>query len=393
MAAFAGAAMADERRDCEKLGGEAGIKACTALIEAGTHSADVMAIAYHNRGLEYFKQRNYEQAINDYSAAVSLNPGYADAYNNRGNAYHIKHDYERALADFDRAIALAPRHALAYNNRGIVHEDRGEAELAIQDYSRAIEINPGYASAYNNRGYAYERSGHEDLAIADFDKAIALNPDIALFYRNRAKAYQSRGDYEVAARDYRRSLELRPNERALASLKTVEALIAAAARTGAEAPAEATFRRMPNTDLEGSLIGNISSAGVEECETACSKDSACNAYSFNAWNSKCFLKRSAKLRYLEPSTTSGLKGETYPPPISDAAISMVRFRNKVFPGTPLREAAEKRFEDCETSCRDSDSCVAFSFLKADLTCQLFDKASEYSSDDGADSGAKRQIVN
>jgi len=37
--------------------------------------------------------------------------------------------------------------------------------------------------------------------------------------------------------------------------------------------------------------------------------------------------------------------------------------------------------------------VAFSFIKADLTCQLFDKAGEYSSDDGADSGAKRQIVN
>jgi len=42
---------------------------------------------------------------------------------------------------------------------------------------------------------------------------------------------------------------------------------------------------------------------------------------------------------------------------------------------------------------DSDSCVAFSFVKVELACRMFDSAGEYSNDEEADSGAKRQAIN
>ena len=72
---------------------------------------------------------------------------------------------------------------------------------------------------------------------------------------------------------------------------------------------------------------------------------------------------------------------------------MLRFRNKVFPGEPARSVPENRFEDCEASCEVSDACVAFSFVKAESMCKMFERAGEYMSDDGVDSGAKRQVVN
>ena len=67
--------------------------------------------------------------------------------------------------------------------------------------------------------------------------------------------------------------------------------------------------------------------------------------------------------------------------------------HKLFPGDPFRQSSQDRFEDCEAVCRDSESCVAFSFIKAELACRMFDSAGEYSNDEEADSGAKRQSVN
>lgn len=385
------AGLADDRYDCEKLKGEPSIEACTSVIEAGTYSAPVMAIAYLNRGLEYFDKGYYDQAINDYSASIALNPKNADVYNNRGNAYHAKRDYDRAIGDFNQAIAIDPVHALAYNNRAIAYGTRGELDRAIEDYSQAVALNPAYASAYSNRGNIFFRKGEFDRALADFDQAIVINPKSALFYRNRAKAYQELRLYERAIADYRRSLELKPSENAEAGLKVAQVLLAEKSKE--EPAAEMAFRRMPNTDLAGSLIAKMNADTLEACESTCAENSSCRAYSFNMWNSLCFLKRDATMRMLEPSTMSGLKSETYPPSISDAAIAMVRFRNKLFPGESIRQSPQARFEDCEASCRDSDSCVAFSFIKADSICRMFDQAGEYSSDDGADSGAKRQAVN
>ncbi|MGE0004777.1 MAG: tetratricopeptide repeat protein [Parvibaculaceae bacterium] len=391
----AGMAHADDRHDCERLKGEASLRACTAVIEAGTYDIGTLAIAYLNRGLEYFDKGHYDQAISDYSASLALDPRNADVYNNRGIAYQAKRDYARAIGDFDAAIALNPRHALAYNNRGIAHADRGELDLAIASYDGAIGIDLYYAGAYNNRGYAYARKGEYDRAVEDFGRAIRLDPRDALAYRNRARVNQNRGRYELAIADYRTALELRPSESAEQGLKVSEALLAAKTREIEESPQPepASFRRMPNTDLMGALIGKAEARNLDQCEAACGRDRACAAYSFNMWNSACFLKSEATLRFLDPSTVSGLKGETYPPPISDAMMAMLRFRNKTFPGEPARSLPENRFEDCEASGEASDMCVAFSFVRADSTCRMFEQAGEYTSDEGVDSGAKRQVVN
>lgn len=389
------ASLADERHDCEKLRGEASLRACSAIIEAGTYDASMMAVAYLNRGLEYFDKGYYDQAINDYSASIDLDAGKADVYNNRGTAYQAKRDFDRAIADFDKAISLDPRHALAYNNRGIAHAGKGEFDLAIASYDRAIGLSPAYADAYNNRGYAHARTGENDRAIEDFGQAIALDQQNFLAYRNRARVYQNLGQYDRAIADYRRALELRPSESAEQGLRVSEALLAAKTREieEGEEPEPATFRQMPNTDLRGSLIGRIDADSPAQCEMACGKDRACNAYSFNKWNSVCFLKSEATLRFLDPSTSSGLKGETYPPPISDAMPAMLRFRNKIFSGEPVSADPQNRFEDCEASCERNQNCIAFSFIKADSTCRIFEQAGEYTSDRGADSGAKRQVAN
>lgn len=382
---------ADERQDCEKLSGEASIQACSAVIEAGSYGSADLATAYLNRGLEYFARRNYDQAIADYSASLSLDAKNADVYNNRGNAYHAKRDFPRALKDFNKAIALNPAHALAYNNRGIVYGDMGDYRRAIDDYDQAIAIHPAYASAYNNRGNIRAKEGDFRLAIQDYSQAIVLKPSYVGAFNNRAMAYGAQGRYAEAADDFRQSMALKPNETAKAGLAALEARIQAKAMDTSAVPM--SFRRMPSTDLAGALLDTVAVDTLEDCEATCAGNGHCRAYSFNMWNGLCFLKGDPALRFLEPSTMSGLKSETYPPPFSNAGISMVRFRTKAFAGEPSRASEEQRFEDCEATCQISDTCIAFTYVKAERSCRMFEMPGTYVGDAGSDSGAKRQIVN
>lgn len=133
------------------------------------------ANAYINRGVAYFKQRNYETAIADYTQAIKLDPNNEVAYNNRGNALLLQRNYDAALVDYNEAIKLNRKYGYAYNNRGRAYQGKRKYEAAIADYTRAISLNPNVAVFYVNRGRAYQALGNHELAIDDYLRATELD--------------------------------------------------------------------------------------------------------------------------------------------------------------------------------------------------------------------------
>ena len=45
------------------------------------------AKTYYNRGMVYYKEREYDKAIGAFSEVIKRDPNHAEAYYNRGNAY------------------------------------------------------------------------------------------------------------------------------------------------------------------------------------------------------------------------------------------------------------------------------------------------------------------
>jgi Flp pilus assembly protein TadD len=62
--------------------------------------------AYYYRGLAHASKREFENAIADYTEAITLDPDDAEAFNNRGNAYIRIGETEKAEADFTEAKRL-----------------------------------------------------------------------------------------------------------------------------------------------------------------------------------------------------------------------------------------------------------------------------------------------
>ena len=95
---------------------------------------------YHLRGIAYGKLGHHQQSIEDYNAAISLKPHYAEDYYNRGIAYVNLSQYQPALEDFNQAIQLQQDYADAYNNRGYLYLLQGQTKLGCADAQKACAL-------------------------------------------------------------------------------------------------------------------------------------------------------------------------------------------------------------------------------------------------------------
>jgi tetratricopeptide (TPR) repeat protein len=112
------------------------------------YGAKGKAEEFFEQGKKFSSVENFDQAIDNYSKAIKINPKFAKAYNNRGTAYILKKQYDLAIADFTKAIELDPKNGKAYHNRAIVYSYQGETDKARQDLQKAqhlgIAVNPDF---------------------------------------------------------------------------------------------------------------------------------------------------------------------------------------------------------------------------------------------------------
>ncbi len=118
--------------------------------------------AYNRLGILYAKQRAYQDAIECFEIAQSLEPS-ASSLHNVGLIYLETGNFDKASLAFEQALALegdlAARH-IAYAK---VQEKLGNTKKMIAALERAVEIEPNPQSL-GILADAYDRDGQTELA-------------------------------------------------------------------------------------------------------------------------------------------------------------------------------------------------------------------------------------
>ncbi len=148
--------------------------------------------AYYFRAFAHQRHGDHQKAIEDFNVALTLTQDkneIATIYYNRGRTYRDLDKLNDALADYTQALTLNPNYASAYFSRGLLQQQTKNNDAAIADYSRAIESNPDHAQAYYNRGLLYRKEGTDFRAMKDFDKAIDIDPAYGRAYANKGYTF------------------------------------------------------------------------------------------------------------------------------------------------------------------------------------------------------------
>ncbi|GAB1291620.1 Serine/threonine-protein phosphatase 5 [Apodemus speciosus] len=91
---------------------------------------------------DYFKAKDYENAIKFYSQAIELNPNNAIYYGNRSLAYLRTECYGYALGDATRAIELDKKYIKGYYRRAASNMALGKFRAALRDYETVVKVKP-----------------------------------------------------------------------------------------------------------------------------------------------------------------------------------------------------------------------------------------------------------
>ena len=161
----------------------------------------------------------YRDKTEFFSKYLSRYPKDVRAYTLRAGALWYSGELEQAVDDYSTALKLDPNEILAHMGRGQVYAECGEYGRAIDDLDFVQENLEQYATAdpswkaqvqafsFNGRALAHAGLGDFERAMAEFDRSISLWPDNAWVYFNRAAVYEKKGYLEKAVADYKLSLQ------------------------------------------------------------------------------------------------------------------------------------------------------------------------------------------
>ena len=140
---------------------------------------------YMGEGAAFMRSGNYSSAIRSYTCIIDeIDEGYTDAYYNRAAAYTARREFDLALEDYTAVIARDSNYFEAYNNRGVVHAAQANYDLALDDFSSALSIESDYINAIINRGVVstimddFESAESDFLTVIDIAGLEALIADL-----------------------------------------------------------------------------------------------------------------------------------------------------------------------------------------------------------------------
>ena len=138
------------------------------------------ACHYKRAGI-YEALEKHDEAIADFTTAISYNPEDDDSYWERAQIYYVQAKYDLADADYRAMLKLDENSPLPYMGLGRNEVARKNYQNAVDLYDNVVALYSEYASGYSFRAEAYVGLGKYMEAASDIVKALELDYDNKAF--------------------------------------------------------------------------------------------------------------------------------------------------------------------------------------------------------------------
>ena len=185
------------------------------------------ANAFNLRGWIYFKQGNYDLALNNINHAIELKPNYALAYYHLGEIQRALNDKEKALEAYKTSLKFETNPKYSFDTRQTIKELQAGINPVNSlglgsnnptepirnsentDFTNTVKLKPNVekAIALNNVAYGYFLQKNYNLALDIFKQALET-ADFISGNCNLASVYLSLKDYNNAKKYYTKALLL-----------------------------------------------------------------------------------------------------------------------------------------------------------------------------------------
>ncbi|MGP8246759.1 MAG: tetratricopeptide repeat protein [Bryobacteraceae bacterium] len=214
--------------------------ACAAVCEAQIqywrnsetlfrHALDVTSgnyLAHHNLGAALADEGRFPEAIEQYRAALQIEPNAANVETDYGNALAKSGRIPEAIAHYRAALRVLPDSPITHNDlANALAATPGSMPEAIAEYRTALRLKPDYEEARNNlaqvesnaaemqynMGIDLAKSRKPEAAIPHFEEALRLKPDYVDADNNLGVVLAGAGRVEEAISHFEAALSIDPN--------------------------------------------------------------------------------------------------------------------------------------------------------------------------------------
>jgi len=165
---------------------------------------------FYDIGISYLRQERHDLALAQFEEALAADAKFADAINAKGVVLTHKGQYDEALQLFEQAATLDPSQTGHRLNISLIYYLKGDRDRADALYQQIISEDDAYdglldflaevesAAEHYSIAAAYMQQEEYDRALDRIDKAIEADPLMGDAYNAKAVVLSNKSQYDEA---------------------------------------------------------------------------------------------------------------------------------------------------------------------------------------------------
>ncbi len=170
------------------------------------------AYAYHVLASAQQCMSQYDNAVENYNKALTLDQKAPETHYFLGNLYREINSLEKSAHHFREALTLNPNYFEAMNNLGAVLISLHKVSEAIEVLTKAYELNPNSIQVLCNLGELYLLENNLTSAKEFAKKSLRIKPDFLDAHRLLGSIYTKTGEYTLAINHFQSALKTNPDD-------------------------------------------------------------------------------------------------------------------------------------------------------------------------------------